>query len=299
MSPHEGETVSDIYVSASGAIARLHDLDVVANNLANADTAGFRRDLTIFEVAVQSALRDVERENVPGSAGRALTGIASSTSDYGSGPITETGKPLDVAILGPGWFEVETPQGLRYTRAGAFAVDPEQRVVTPDGHPVQGAGGELRTGAGIPEFTPAGDLVDSTGATLGQLKLVDFERLTGFAAVTTSADLWTAFADKALSPWLTHHQYSNLSITIDGDEATAIVYMVARHAHPQNSAQWNTQYGWYRNRFRRCDGGLGWKISELGHHFQWLGGQPDLLDMSGAEVAALVTKIFQTESNPT
>ncbi len=169
--------MSDIYVSASGAIARLHDLDVVANNLANADTAGFRRDLTIFEVAVQSALQDVERENVPGSAGRALTRIASSTSDYGSGPITETGKPLDVAILGPGWFEVETPQGLRYTRAGTFAVDPEQRVVTPDGHPVQGDGGELRTGAGVPELTPAGDLIDSTGATLGRLKLVDFARL--------------------------------------------------------------------------------------------------------------------------
>lgn len=169
--------MSDIYVSASGAMARLHDLDIVANNLANADTTGFRRDLTIFEVAVQSALRDVERETVPGSAGRALTGIAASTSDYGSGPITPTGKPLDVAILGPGWFEVETPDGLRYTRAGAFAVDPDQRIVTPNGHPVLGAGGPLQIGVGTPELLASGDLVDSTGASTGRLKLVDFERI--------------------------------------------------------------------------------------------------------------------------
>jgi flagellar basal body rod protein FlgG len=169
--------MSDIYVSASGAIARLHDLDVVANNLANVDTTGFRRDLTIFEVAVQSALRDVDRETVPGSPGSAMTGISASTSDYGSGPITQTGKPLDVAILGPGWFEVETPDGLRYTRAGAFAVDPEQRIVTPDGHPVLGPGGPLQAGAGIPELLASGDLVDSTGASLGRLKLVDFERV--------------------------------------------------------------------------------------------------------------------------
>ncbi len=169
--------MSDIYVSASGAIARLHDLDVVANNLANADTVGFRRDLTIFEVAVQTALRDMERETVPGAAGRLLTGIASSSSDLGSGPISQTGRPLDVAILGPGWFEVETPAGPRYTRAGAFAVDPEQRVVTPDGYPVLGPGGPLRIGAGTPELTASGDLIDSNGATLGRLKLVDFDRL--------------------------------------------------------------------------------------------------------------------------
>jgi len=154
----------------------MHDLDVVSNNLANVDTPGFHRDLPVFEVAMESALRAEKGELVRGAAGRALAGIAETTPDTGSGPLTRTGARLDAAILGPGWFEVETPDGLRYTRAGSFAVDPQQRIVTPDGHPVQGDGGAITVGGAPPEIRASGEVVDETGAVLGRLRLVVFEQ---------------------------------------------------------------------------------------------------------------------------
>jgi len=165
---------SDIYTAASGAIARMHDLDVTANNLANVDTPGYHRDLTVFEVALESALRAAEGGTVKGPPARAMVGIASSSPDTGSGALTNTGAPLDAAILGPGWFEIATPDGLRYTRAGSFGVDPQRRIVTPDGHPLQGDGGAIRIGAGTPEITGSGEVRDSTGASLGRIRVVDF-----------------------------------------------------------------------------------------------------------------------------
>lgn len=169
--------MSDIYVSASGAIARLQDLDVVANNLANVETTGFRRDLSVFEVSIETALRDRANEAIPGASGRSLAGVSGATSDFGSGGISATGRPLDVAILGPGWFEVETPDGPRYTRAGSFAVDPSRQLVTPTGNPVSGTGGPLTLGNGVPTISAGGEISDPSGAALGQLKLVDFERI--------------------------------------------------------------------------------------------------------------------------
>ncbi len=121
---------------------------------------------------------------------------------------------------------------------------------------------------------------------------VDFQKLTGFAPVETDSGLWTEFAEVALAPWLTHHQYSNTSISVRGDHAQATVYMVARHSFTSDSRRWNTQYGWYENQFERCEGGLGWRITRLGHHFQWLSGEPDLLDATNEKLTTLVTRIF-------
>lgn len=166
---------SDIYTAASGAIARMYELNMVANNLANVDTPGFHRDLAIFEVAMQSAAR-VGNRTVRGAPSRALAGVAGSSPVLGSGPLMETGSALDVAILGPGWFEVETPAGFRYTRAGSFGVDPDGRLVTPDAYAVQGTGGDIRVGASPPEILASGDVVDSTGAVLGTLAVVQFDR---------------------------------------------------------------------------------------------------------------------------
>ena len=120
---------------------------------------------------------------------------------------------------------------------------------------------------------------------------VDFERLTGRAPVKTTAALFARFAEAALAPLTVHHQYSNNAITVNGDTATGLTYMVARHFSPTDNA-WNTQYGWYENTFVRSDSKWGWQISHLKHDYQWTSGTPDLIDLSSVEAQQIVEEIF-------
>tara|TARA_R110002110_G_scaffold413729_1_gene641558 strand:+ start:39674 stop:40222 length:549 start_codon:yes stop_codon:yes gene_type:complete len=120
---------------------------------------------------------------------------------------------------------------------------------------------------------------------------VDFQRLTGHEPVLTSARAWTRFAECALGRLTVHHQYSNQAVTVSGDEASSVVYMVARHLNPDN-ASWNTQYGWYENTFARCDGGFGWQIKRLRHDFQWTSGVPDIIDMNDADCQQAMAEVF-------
>ena len=124
---------------------------------------------------------------------------------------------------------------------------------------------------------------------------VNFERLTGQPEVYVDADLWTRFAEVILSPVRRHHQYSNFSATIDGDRATAIAYMVARHWKPTDggSAEY-TQNGWYENSFARIDGH--WKITRLLHTYQWVSGNGGLFDFSDSELVKIMGLVFAPEN---
>jgi len=170
--------VSDgIYIAASGALARLHDLEIVANNLANQSTVGFKRDRTVFESVLESRLPGDDDQPVAGATGRAFTRVDGSTTDFGSGATFATGGALDVAIRGPGFFEIETPSGTRYTRAGAFQLSADGALVTPNGASVAGeGGGALDSGGRAVELLASGELVAERGIALGRLRVVDFAR---------------------------------------------------------------------------------------------------------------------------
>ncbi len=167
-----GET---LYISTAGALARMRELDVVANNLANVDTAGFKRDRTLFDVALQAALQRVDGSSVSGVSGQVYVGTRASQTEHSAGPIAQTGSPLDVAIDGPGFFEIETPEGPRYTRAGSFVVSQAGVLGTPDGFPVLSDGGALTVGSIPIEINDQGEVVDATGGVLGRLRVVMFE----------------------------------------------------------------------------------------------------------------------------
>lgn len=120
---------------------------------------------------------------------------------------------------------------------------------------------------------------------------VDFERLTGFSEVEVDANDWVRFAELALSPVRRHHQYSNFSIVVDGDRATATIYMVARHhkATDRGSSE-NIQYGWYNiNLVLQVDG---WRIARLVHDFAWISGNDALLDFNEPALAAQTAFVF-------
>jgi flagellar basal-body rod protein FlgF len=170
------DTVSgNLYVSASAALARLRQLDVVANNLANVDTAGFKRDFATFESVLESSVQDLSGRATPGATGRVFVDTSGVGTDFARGAVQQTGGALDVAIDGAGFFEVQTPEGPRYTRAGSFEVDASGQLVTTAGHPVQGEGGPIAIGDRPVSFTASGELVDDTGDAVGRLKVVRFD----------------------------------------------------------------------------------------------------------------------------
>ncbi len=128
-----------LHLSAQGAQAQSLRLDVVANNLANAQTGGFKRDLAIFQAHHP---HDVE-EGVPpegpehfeeATGGVSLAGVL---TDFSNGPLTATGGTYDVALAGPGFFRVGDGEGELLTRNGRLTIDPTGQLVTQEsGRPV-------------------------------------------------------------------------------------------------------------------------------------------------------------------
>jgi len=166
---------SDLYIAASGAVARMRQLDVLANDLANAETPGFKRQTPVFEAVLQSALVDGDGHRQPGAPGRSFVGAADLRTDLSPGPVKRTGRPLDVAIQGEGFLVVETPRGERYTRAGALEIRPDRVLSTPDGLPVLGEGGPLVVGTPGTQIGPDGSLRTPDGQVLGRLRVVEFD----------------------------------------------------------------------------------------------------------------------------
>lgn len=126
-----------IYATASGMLAGQKWLDVVANNLANVSTTGFKRDELAFSDAY---IREMRLHGGRGASIGSLGSGAALVAEYTifePGPLATTGNPLDVALMSDkGLFAVETPQGVRYTRDGAFQLDKDRRIVTKQGHAV-------------------------------------------------------------------------------------------------------------------------------------------------------------------
>ncbi|MFQ3610414.1 MAG: flagellar basal-body rod protein FlgF, partial [Fimbriimonadales bacterium] len=111
--------------------------DVLANNLANLNTTGFKADRPVFQAVYE---RQIYRWEGNGSApiGSLSAGALLSTTftDFQPGALQITGNPLDVAIEGNGFFAIQTPQGVRYTRQGAFQLNAEGTLTTREGYPV-------------------------------------------------------------------------------------------------------------------------------------------------------------------
>lgn len=164
-----------LYVMSSGAAARLQQLDIVANNLANSDTVGFKRDTPLFTSAFEAALRDAQGVDIPGAPGTSYVGMSEVRTDHRSGPVTQTGAPLDASISGPGFFRIETPAGVRYTRAGNFRVDEQGVLVTPVGYSVLGRRGSIDAGAPGAHIEADGRVLDTRGRPLGTLEVVTFD----------------------------------------------------------------------------------------------------------------------------
>ncbi len=180
-----------IYPILTGAIAQEHRLHVTANNLANVNTTGFKRDEPLFRSVMNqtapmlplSAQADAVVQPVFNTGKRAVERIfvrpQSLDTIFEPGRLRATGNPFDLAIQGPGFFEVKTPQGLRYTRNGVFHVDQKRRLVNETGIPVMGTTGgkkkpvELKMPEGNVTIAPNG-AIHVNGEEFGFVRVVEF-----------------------------------------------------------------------------------------------------------------------------
>ena len=188
-----------IYSALSGAIAQERNLSVTANNVANVNTIGFKGDRTTFA----EVLTNVKDPKVLAPSLR-YAYTADVTIDHSSGHLKLTGRQLDTALQGDGYYVIETPKGERYTRQGSFVIDREGVLRTLGGHRVMGENGPIVNKGRqlvIPEetkeisFNPDGTIWADRDE-IGKLKLVRFERepdelekdgLTWFAPVNGAA----------------------------------------------------------------------------------------------------------------
>lgn len=133
---------NSVYITLSRQLALFRDMDVTANNIANANTTGYNSENILFNSYLT---KDVNQKNTNEMA---FAYDISTYKNFENGPIHATGNPLDLAIASEGFFAVETPLGIRYTRSGNFQIDGSGTLVTADGNPVLGNNGQHIT------FTP-------------------------------------------------------------------------------------------------------------------------------------------------
>lgn len=159
------------YVALSRLDAQSRAIDVVADNVANANTPGFKASHALF-----SDWLDVQRrtEAPPGGRVVAFTQDRATYRDAGQGPIAHTGNPFDLAIAGEGYFTVSTPRGPRLTRAGHFGPTPDGMVADSEGNPVLDARGQpIRLAANDTRVTITADgTVSTENGTVGKIGVV-------------------------------------------------------------------------------------------------------------------------------
>ena len=162
---------SGYYAAFTGLMARMQALDVVANNLANVSTTGFRGQREFYR-----AVTGAQREELLSPLNRAI-------NDYGvlgglginekQGSLQSTGNNLDLAVNGTAFFVVQTPRGIRYTRDGAFQENAAGQLVTKDGDTVLGPNGPIQLPQGAVSVATDGT-ISVANAVADQLRLAEF-----------------------------------------------------------------------------------------------------------------------------
>jgi flagellar basal-body rod protein FlgG len=165
--------MGDSFIDSYSALdARMKLIDVITNNLANANTAGFKRDFGLIfqnEVGYKAGIQ----------------------VDVAQGPVVFTGNDLNAALDGPGFFVIETPNGRRYTRAGNFGLNTDGELVTKDGMPVLSTSDSpVVAGEGKIEIRDSG-VVTVDGSEVASLKVVTFQDAAKIQKEGSSQFSWT------------------------------------------------------------------------------------------------------------
>lgn len=156
-----------IYIALSGAILKRENMDIFAQNIANINTSGYKRERLSFRDFLVPA-----DNNITGAAdGRTMAVLSKNLTDFSQGALVKTGNPVDLALKGPGFFALE---GGMYTRNGNFTLDGEGYLVTQDGKKVLGDGGPVSVQGSNITISPSGG-IQVDGISVAKLRIVDFD----------------------------------------------------------------------------------------------------------------------------
>ena len=171
-----------LYLSATNMLVQRKKVDVIANNIANMDTVGYKSDSLLSRSFEDMYLERVnDPGNKAGGVGPLNTGvhIDEIVTSFDEGSLKMTDRSLDFSIAGDGFFVVSTTAGDRYTRDGNFTINNEGYLVTTDGNRVMGTNGFLKIDATNVTVDADGNITNAQGTNLGTLRVVSFADKTG------------------------------------------------------------------------------------------------------------------------
>lgn len=162
----------------SGALVQEMRLNVLANNVSNINTLGFKGDSAFFQVSdlTEFTKGDSQEGSVSGMSGNAFSSLPVGTfTNFSGGHLKSTGNALDLALDGNGFFCVETPEGVQYTRKGNFSLNQEGLLVTQNGLPVLGEAGTIRIDGRNVHVDTEGN-IEVDGNIVDTIKILDFDQ---------------------------------------------------------------------------------------------------------------------------
>ncbi|MGC4077420.1 MAG: flagellar basal-body rod protein FlgF [Rubrivivax sp.] len=175
-------------ISLSRQMALQRQMDVVANNLANMTTTGFKAEQLLFEEYKMPVARDQDFARPDQTLSYVMDWA--TVHDLTSGPMLDTGNPLDVALQGKGFLVVQTSDGEKYTKAGSLAIGQDGVLKDPSGNPILGSGGPITFDASETDISISADgTVSSSAGTKGTLRVVEFSEPQN--AQRYGENLWT------------------------------------------------------------------------------------------------------------
>ncbi|MCF6154407.1 MAG: flagellar basal-body rod protein FlgF [Candidatus Brocadia sp.] len=163
-----------LYTGASGMVSQGDYQTVIARNLANINTIGYKKNVAVFQSYISDT--KTENQNANRGVGNSLGTVA---TDFSPGTLEYTGNDLDLSIKGNGFFTVKTDDGIRYTRKGQFMLSRDMRIITPEGWYLLGHDGEIQVPQNAKSITvKENGSLSADGKETGKIRVVTISDLT-------------------------------------------------------------------------------------------------------------------------
>jgi flagellar basal-body rod protein FlgF len=218
---------SGYYAACAGLRAQTQALELIASNVANINTTGYRGQQPMFRSLLATAGREVTDP-----LNRAINDfgmLGGSRTDLGAGNLDRTGNPLDLGIEGPGFFVVQTRAGTLYTRNGNFQISASGQLTTAAGDPVLGDQGPITMPSG-PASISADGTISTSGALVGKLRMVEFTPGSFPAAVGGS---YYSGVEKELRPAATSSIRQSMLESSNVNPTMAVVDLITVQRHAE------------------------------------------------------------------
>lgn len=171
------------YIAGTGMLAQRAKMNVLTNNITNIDTTGYKKDTVVSRSFADLMIQNVKdpyilhTSNVVGPQNTGIH-VDHIVTSFSQGGFEETGRRADIALQGDGFFVIQTPEGVRYTRDGSFSVGLDGYLINSDGHYVSGMNGNIYLGTDEFAVDAQGNIM-TDNQYVGRLNIVTFDDLSG------------------------------------------------------------------------------------------------------------------------